>query len=75
MKRSVQLSLLLLSLSCFQFVSAAAKIPAKLQGLWIIDATATGNWDAFTIVDNHVEFFYDLYQLDSISGSSQKYQI
>ncbi|WP_276090398.1 TlpA disulfide reductase family protein [Pedobacter sp. JY14-1] len=74
MKRSLTLSFLLVLLFCFHS-NAAVKIPAKLQGLWLIESTTKGNWDALTIAGNQIEFFYDLYQVDSISGVAPKYHI
>ncbi len=74
MKRSVKLSILFVLLFCV-YAKSADKLPAKLRGLWLIESTAKGNWDAFTIVDNHVEYFYDLYRVDSVSGSAPKYQV
>ncbi len=75
MKRSAKLTLLFLTLLGVQSAIAAPKIPSKLQGLWYIESSNKGDWDAFTIVDNHVEFFYDLYQLDSISTGKSDYQL
>ncbi len=74
MKRSVKLSILFVLLFCV-YAKGALKTPVKLRGLWLIESTAKGNWDAFTIVDDHVEYFYDLYRVDSISGSAPKYQV
>lgn len=75
MNRSTTLLFLLLTFLCTNCVIAAEKIPAKLQGLWLIDKTSKGNWDGITIVENHVEYYYDLFQLDSISNQADKYQL
>jgi thiol-disulfide isomerase/thioredoxin len=63
MKRSVIHLLLLMLLS---FSAYSENIPARLQGLWLIDGTSKGEWDAITVTENHVEFWYDMYKVDSI---------
>lgn len=74
MKYAFKFSVLFIFLFCLA-AKAAVKIPAKLHGLWLIEGSAKGNWDAFTITDNKVEFFYDLYQIDSIYAAASKYQM
>nr|WP_068891105.1 TlpA disulfide reductase family protein [Pedobacter panaciterrae] len=75
MKRSATLLFLLLTFFGTNCAIAIDKIPAKLQGLWLIDSTSKGDWDGITIVENQVEFYYDLYQLDSMSNQGSKYQL
>jgi thiol-disulfide isomerase/thioredoxin len=64
MKRSI-LSILLL-ISCSISAYSNEIIPIKFQGTWLIDGIAKGDWDAITVTENHIEFFYDLYKVDSV---------
>jgi thiol-disulfide isomerase/thioredoxin len=47
-------------------VSSQEVVPVKFHGTWLIDGINKGDWDAITVTDNHIEFFYDLYLVDSV---------
>jgi thiol-disulfide isomerase/thioredoxin len=64
MKRSSIHLFLLMLLSTSAF--SQEKIPTNLQGLWLIDGVSKGDWDGITVTENHVEYMYDMYKVDSI---------
>lgn len=73
MKRTL-LPLLMLLLFCINSFSEV-KLPAGFRGTWMIEGVKSGDWDAISVTDNHVEFFYDIYKIDSLAVQGNGYHI
>jgi thiol-disulfide isomerase/thioredoxin len=73
MKRALILLLMLLLCSINSF--SEVKLPAGFQGTWMIEGANTGDWDAISVTDNHVEFFYDMYKIDSLAVQGGGYHL